>query len=201
MNGILAALTAGLPVKINTVVMNGQNEHEINDFIQFGLENSVEEVRFIEFMPLCGTKWNPHSVFPFTETIRNVLQTYSNAVAIEEKGGVAEVYRITKGKKTVRVGFIRTLSKPFCGECSRVRISADGILRPCLFSHDGHNLKPYLVANQHEELIAAIHNTIWRKQSGNEFATAYENRIPLEQYIFSENPQRSHNPSIRAIGG
>lgn len=201
MDGILTALSVGFPVKLNTVIMKHINDHEIEDFIGFGLENGLDEVRFIEFMPLCGSKWQPESVYPFTQTIEHIRDKYQAIPIKNNNGSVSESYLIHNKNKSVKVGFIRTLSKPFCGECSRIRISSDGVLRPCLFSHTGTELRPFLQSEGLDDLKNAICQTIWKKEKGNEFATAYNRGISIEKQLQTKNENRSHYPSIRSIGG
>lgn len=200
-DGILAALSANLPVKINTVVMRGINDGEIEDFIEFAFANPLEEVRFIEFMPLCGTGWKPELVRPFPGIIAELKSKYGMERIAQPADDVAQSFLVRKNGKTARIGFITTLSEPFCGSCSRMRLTADGVLRPCLFSHQGTPMRGLLRGNApEEELAAAIRRAVWDKSRGNGFYAANESGRSLDDYM-TRQMGGEENPSIRAIGG
>lgn len=203
--GLDEALHLGFPVKINVVVMKGMNDHEMDAFLDFAVTSGVEEVRFIEFMPLCGTGWKPQYVFSLQPIIRKIKER-DGAVPIpipHETGSVAKSFIIRRQGKMGRVGFITTLSNPFCGQCSRIRLSVDGFLRPCLFSHEGVALKNLLRAGAEEKkIIQAIWQAVARKKSGNEFYVAHQKQKVLGNYLQQQpNVYRENNPVIRSIGG
>lgn len=202
--GIQKAIQVGFRPKINVVVMKGLNDHEIPDFIELAFKKHIEEVRFIEFMPLCGSGWKPQHVFDLSPTIKNLQEQYHAVKLNEDKESVSESYLLLKKGKTGRVGFIRTLSKPFCGNCSRVRVSAVGDLKPCLFSHQFSSLKPYLKdAHSDEEIKKVILETILKKWEGNEFSKHHKDQTNFAGKLYQKTTDldRNHNPSIRAIGG
>lgn len=201
MDGILAVLAQGIPVKVNTVVMRGMNDGEIPNFIEFALANPVEEVRFIEFMPLCGSGWKPEFVRPFPDLISSLTRNYAMERIVRAPGDVAQSYLIRKGGRTARIGFITTLSEPFCATCSRMRLTADGVLRPCLFSHEGTPMRDLLRGGaSREELAGAIRDAVLNKPKGNGFAEARESGRKLSDDL-AQSHDWSTNPSIRAIGG
>lgn len=142
--GLRAAYEAGLtPVKINVVLLKGINDGEIADFARLTLENNVH-VRFIEFMPIAGDGdgWRKHYV-PLDTAIRRCAAI---APLIEEglyeNGGPARYFRLEGGKG--KLGFIAPLSRHFCGECNRLRVTAQGKLLACLFNSEQIDLHPLL---------------------------------------------------------
>ncbi|MBI4208529.1 MAG: GTP 3',8-cyclase MoaA [Deltaproteobacteria bacterium] len=185
--GIEQALTADLKVKINVVIMKGINEKEI---LRFGglAKNSSIEVRFIEFMPLCGTGWRPEWVFPIKE-VRDLLKENFTLAPIPRGQEVAESYRIENGKGNV--GFIASLTEPFCDSCSRLRLTADGKLRSCLFSNAEVELKPWLRgAEPVDEMIERIIiQAVRSKPAGH----------GMTYPITTKNPEEL--PKIRFVGG
>ena len=138
--GVEAAIKYGLAVKINTVVIKDYNEHQIipitEQFYQMGVT-----VRFIEYMDVGGTKnWNPQQVV-FGEEIRTIIASkYGKLKPVKQQkyGQVAKRWSLNNGYE---IGFIESISKPFCQSCTRARISANGKLYTCLFSEHGHDLK------------------------------------------------------------
>src|SRR3954467_14240061 len=140
--GIRAARRAGLwPLKVNCVLMRGFNEDQIIPFGMFAREEGVT-VRFIEFMPLEeGRTWSPHTVVTLEEILARMAE-YRPLVEIPHaRSEPARRYRFEDG--VGEIGIIAPVSHPFCGHCSRIRITSDGKIRTCLFSvwdHDLHEL-------------------------------------------------------------
>jgi len=140
--GIRAAKKVGLePVKVNCVLMRGFNEDQIIPFGMFAREEGVV-VRFIEFMPLEeGRVWSPEVVVPLDEIVTRMSE-YRPLVEIpNERSETARRYRFDDGEG--EIGIIAPVSHPFCGHCSRIRVTSDGKIRTCLFSiwdHDLHEL-------------------------------------------------------------
>jgi cyclic pyranopterin phosphate synthase len=141
------ARRAGLSVKINTVALEGWNADELPAFVRFAGERDVE-VRFIEFMPLGGHGWVP-DLFLSARAMRNRLQRRYTLRPLESSG-VAERYVTDTG---ARIGFIPTMSEPFCEGCRRLRLTAWGSLLPCLFSRREIPLAPLLAADIGEEAL------------------------------------------------
>ncbi len=152
--GIDAALAAGLsPVKINTVMMRGINDDEVIDFAHFGRERGVI-VRFIEFMPLeAGDVWTKDRVVPATEIVE-ALATEFDVETVKRGSEPAEKFLLTErgasasggasAGEVSEVGVIASVTKPFCGNCDRVRLTAEGQFRTCLFALDEFDMRSVL---------------------------------------------------------
>jgi len=143
LKGIEAANMVGLnPIKINMVPIRGLNDDEIEEFARLTLK-APYQVRFIEFMPF-GTEemWSPEK-FISTEEIKSIVEGIGPLTPAKlRRSGPARYYRLDGASGVV--GFISPLSSHFCGECNRLRLTADGKLRPCLFSETEIDLKPAL---------------------------------------------------------
>lgn len=139
LNSIMQAIDFGLKVKVNCVVLRGINDGEVDNFVNLA-ERYALTVRFIEFMPICGEFWNTRYFIPLArikEQIRRKFHLIPSGM-----DGVAENFSLDNGRG--RIGFISPISQPFCGTCSRLRITASGRLLACLFSNDGIELLPLL---------------------------------------------------------
>jgi cyclic pyranopterin phosphate synthase len=155
--GIEAAEKAGLvPVKLNMVPIRGFNDDEIKDFARLTLKASYQ-VRFIEFMPFSAPEiWSPEKFIPADE-IRSVAEEIGPLSPVKlRKSGPAQYFRF-EGSSGV-LGFISPLSNHFCGECNRLRLTADGKLRPCLFSETEIDLKPALRGDAPDSEIERLIN-------------------------------------------
>ncbi len=133
-NGIAAAQAAGLrPVKINAVLLRGYNDDEIEAFADFARRHAVV-VRFIEFMPLEeGRLWTPEIVVPLREILARLERRHPLRELSRGTSETACRYGFADGAAG-EIGIIAPVSRPFCGHCSRIRMTADGQLRTCLFS-------------------------------------------------------------------
>jgi cyclic pyranopterin phosphate synthase len=142
LNGIEAAERAGLiPIKINMVPIRGLNDDEIEEFAKITLK-APYQVRFIEFMPFDTNRWSREKFIPADE-IKSVVESLGLLTPVNiRKSGPARYFRLNGAPGVV--GFISPLSNHFCGECNRLRLTADGKLRPCLFSETEIDLKPAL---------------------------------------------------------
>ena len=142
--GIEKSLKVGFhPVKLNVVAIKGVNEDEIIDFARLTLDRSLH-VRFIEYMPSGeGQTWKPEDVLTIDQ-IRRQIEKFGplSRVDSESHNGPAVTYR-WKGARG-QIGFISPISRHFCEQCNRLRLTSDGKLRPCLFSDDEVDLKAYL---------------------------------------------------------
>jgi GTP 3',8-cyclase len=140
LEGIDAAKRAGFdPVKINCVMMRGVNDDEIVDFARFGRENNVG-VRFIEFMPLDADEgWSNEQVVPAAEIVARINEVFPLVKAAVR--GVQPSSQWNYADGVGDVGVIASVTEPFCGDCDRVRITADGKFRTCLFSTDEFDLR------------------------------------------------------------
>ena len=166
MDGVDAAIDAGLrPVKINVVLMRGLNDDEIVDFANYGRKKGVT-IRFIEFMPLeAGDVWTDRLVVPAEE----IIETISGAFPIEPvvRGTEpAERWRYSDGKG--EVGVIASVTKPFCETCDRVRLTAEGQFRTCLFAVDEFDMRALLRSEASDEaLVEAISAAVGTKWAGH----------------------------------
>ena len=124
-------------VKVNMVVMKGLNEGEINDFIEWTKVEAVH-VRFIEFMPFSGNRWTSNKVFTLKEILETVNTKYAFEPILSDKHDTAKAYKIQGHKGTFAI--ISTMSEPFCSGCNRMRLTADGKLKNCLFSKEETDL-------------------------------------------------------------
>lgn len=168
LSGIDAAIAAGLdPVKINCVVVRGVNDDEIEDFAAFGRERGVE-VRFIEWMPLDGDgNWSGGQVMPATEIIERIHAVFPLAGPEEDRGSMpAERFAYADGNG--RVGVVASVTQSFCESCDRIRLTAEGQLRNCLFSVRESDLRAILRGGgSDDDVAAAIEAEVGRKWAGH----------------------------------
>lgn len=166
--GIDAALAAGFSIKLNAVAVKGLAEADVVPLVRFGRERNIE-VRFIEFMPLDAQHlWNLDRVLTAGDMTGMLEREFGplTPVADADPRAPATEYRFSDGS---RVGFIASVSRPFCMNCNRLRLTADGKLRYCLFARDETDIKPLLEgADSDTVLAAAIRSTVWRKWAGHE---------------------------------
>ena len=168
--GIDAALAAGLdPVKVNAVVMRGVNDDEVVDLAAFARDRGLG-LRFIEFMPLDAEQgWTLDQVVPAREILERVHAAFP--LATEPRAHVghvepAERFEYADGRGDV--GVIASVTEPFCGDCDRVRVTADGRLRTCLFALDEHDLRALLRGGADDDAIAAaIERAVGAKWAGH----------------------------------
>ncbi|MDQ6698021.1 MAG: GTP 3',8-cyclase MoaA [Actinomycetota bacterium] len=166
LDGIDAAMTAGLrPVKLNVVLLRGVNEDEAVDFATFGREHGVV-VRFIEFMPLdADGSWSADKVVPGTEVVQAIDAVYP-LEPVTRGNEPAERFRYRDGLG--ELGIIASVTEPFCASCDRVRLTADGQLRSCLFSVDETDLRAIMrTGGSDDDLAAAVQSTVAAKGPGH----------------------------------
>ncbi len=166
--GIDAAIDAGFePVKINAVIERGVNDDELVDLARYGRDTGVE-VRFIEFMPLDATdEWQRSKVVGQDEIVARLSEVWELEQVPARGAAPADRWRYTDGGGLV--GVIPTVTKPFCGDCDRVRLTADGQLRTCLFSTDEFDLRAALRDGETDEQIAArIEAAVGTKWAGHQ---------------------------------
>jgi cyclic pyranopterin phosphate synthase len=160
---VLASFPEAHPIKVNAVAMRGFTEDEVLPFAHFAREHPYE-VRFIEFMPLdADHAWTPDSVLS-GEEIRAIIERQWALEPVErEPHATARVYRFADGRGAI--GFINPVSEPFCGDCNRIRLTADGRLRTCLFSLNETDLRRPLRAGADDaELEQLVRDAVWRKE-------------------------------------
>jgi len=167
LDGIEAAIEAQLrPIKINVVVMRGVNDDEVLDFATFGREKGVE-IRFVEFMPLeAGNWWTNDSVVPFDEIVARVNDLYPcEPVAHGHDPAARFRYRDGQGS----FGVIASVTKAFCESCDRVRLTADGKFRNCLFALEEHDLRAALrLGASDDEIALIIEQAVHEKWAGHQ---------------------------------
>ena len=170
LEGIDAAGEAGLnPVKVNCVLVRGVNDDEVLDFAAFGRQRSVE-VRFIEWMPLDGGgAWSGNQVVPASEVIEAIDSCWpllSPDGTAARDAAPAETYTYADGAGTV--GVIASVTRPFCGSCDRIRLTAEGQLRNCLFSVRETDVRTIMRSGgSDDDLAAAIEAEVGRKWAGH----------------------------------
>lgn len=167
--GIQEALSVGLaPLKINVVTMKGINDHEVRDFARLTLCLPLA-VRFIEYMPTGGGTWDPSQVFTTAAIMKTLEEEFGPLVPhVQESNGPASRYRLAGS--VGEIGFINPVSNHFCASCNRLRITADGHLRTCLFSDDETDLKPFLrPGDSDEKLIEVLREALGRKPRQHQF--------------------------------
>ncbi|XP_043306928.1 molybdenum cofactor biosynthesis protein 1 isoform X1 [Cervus elaphus] len=164
MEGIHKAIELGYsPVKVNCVVMRGLNEDELLDFVAL-TEGLPLDVRFIEYMPFDGNKWNFKKMVSYKEMLDTLQQQWPELEKLpEEESSTAKAFKIPGFRG--QVSFITSMSEHFCGTCNRLRITADGNLKVCLFGNSEVSLRDHLRAGaSEEELLRVIGAAVGRKK-------------------------------------
>lgn len=166
LEGIKSAQRAGLsPVKVNAVIVRGHNDTEVADFAQFAREQDLQ-MRFIEFMPLdSGHDWAREDVVSGREIYRLINERFPlTPVAVERGSETSARYRFSDGARG-EIGIIAPVTQPFCGACSRIRLTADGQIRTCLFSTVEHSLRDVLRSGAtRTEIIDYIESVVMKKE-------------------------------------
>jgi len=158
--GIDAAATAGFaPLKLDTVVIRGVNDDELVALIEFGRRVNAE-VRFIEYMDVGGaTRWSPASVVPRAEMLETLTRHFGAVIPIGEQGSApAERFLLPDG---TTFGIIASTTQPFCNECDRARLTADGVWLLCLYATAGTDLRRPLRAGATPEEVRHLIRTVW----------------------------------------
>jgi GTP 3',8-cyclase len=168
MEGILAAEEAGLrPIKLNMVVMKGKNDDEVVDFAQLA-RNKGYQVRFIEFMPLDGDGiWRNDLVVPSRRIQEQIEDQFPLRPVPPERPGPSSDYQFADGAPG-GVGFISSVSQAFCTTCNRIRLTAEGGLRTCLFSLSETPLRDLMRGGASDDHICrVIEQAVWSKEEGH----------------------------------
>ncbi len=187
-DNIQLLISRNFHVKVNAVVMKGLNDGEINDFIAWTKDTPVH-VRFIEFMPFSGNQWTSNQVFTWQQILQVVEQQYSFLPLKNEEHDTAKGYIVPGHAGTFSV--ISTMSAPFCSSCNRMRLTADGKMKNCLFAEKEMDL---LAALRRGEDVAEFikHNIASKaKELGGQFTADFEHI----------NAETIHNRSMIGIGG
>lgn len=161
MRNINLAMGNGFKIKVNMVVMRGFNENELLDFVEWTKDEPIE-VRFIEFMPFAGNRWTSNQVFSWKEMLALIEKEYEVFPLEGSLNDTAKRYQVNGYKGNF--AFISTMSAPFCTGCNRMRLTADGKMKNCLFSKGESDL---LTALRNGEAIEPlILKNIWGKAEG-----------------------------------
>jgi len=171
--GLDAAMKAGYDViKLNAVAVKGLNEPDIVSLVRFGRANNLE-VRFVEFMPLDAQElWSLDRVLTADNMIAMLTEEFGELTPVPDADprAPATEYQFADGYK---VGFIASVSRPFCLNCNRLRLTSDGKLRYCLFANEETDVRHLLKSEESAaELETAIRETVWRKWVGHEINRA-----------------------------
>jgi len=159
----LASFPEAHPIKVNAVAIRGFTEDEVIPFAELA-RRSPYEIRFIEFMPLdADHAWSPDQVLTGAEIRAAIDAVYPLGPEAREPHATARVYRFADGEG--KIGFINPVSEPFCADCNRIRLTADGRLRTCLFSLNETDLRgPLRGGAEDQELEHIIREAVWRKE-------------------------------------
>ncbi|RYD70935.1 MAG: radical SAM protein, partial [Sphingobacteriales bacterium] len=161
-----------IAVKINMVVMKGLNDGEINDFIKW-TKHSPIQIRFIEFMPFSGNKWTSNKMFSLQEILHVVEEDFTVLPVKSAPHDTAKHFMIPGHEGSFAI--ISTMTAPFCSTCNRMRLTADGKLKNCLFSDGETDLLTPL--RNKEDVLPLIFASIWskKKELGGQLITHFEN--------------------------
>jgi GTP 3',8-cyclase len=164
-DGIVAAMAVGLDVKLNVVVMRGVNDDEILNFVRFGL-GLPAPVRFIEHMPTAGRTSPFNLTIPSSEVLETIGREFDLIPLLgSSQAGPSRNYRV--GRSAGIVGVISPLSHRFCALCNRLRVTANGLIRSCLFQDQDTDLRPSLEARNEEELAEALRRAVLLKPASH----------------------------------
>ncbi len=188
MDNIHLMLSRNFTVKINVVVMKGLNDNEVLDFVEWTKDLPVQ-VRFIEFMPFDGNRWTSNQVFTWKDMLDRIEENYTPIRLHDGINDTDKKYRIEGHKGSFSV--ISTMSAPFCSGCNRMRLTADGKMKNCLFSTKETDLLRALRNN--EDVLPLIQESIYSKakELGGQFTKDFE-KIHTEDL---------NNRSMISIGG
>lgn len=188
MDNIHLMLSRNFKVKVNVVVMKGLNDNEIVDFVDWTRDLPVQ-VRFIEFMPFDGNRWTSNQVFTWKDMLDEIEKKYTPVRLHDGVHDTDKKYRIEGHKGSFSV--ISTMSSPFCSGCNRMRLTADGKMKNCLFSDKETDLLGALRTGQDvlPLILESIHSKA--KELGGQFTKDFE-KIHTEDL---------HNRSMISIGG
>ena len=185
--GLEAARRVGFsPIKVNAVLMRGFNDDEVVPLARWARDQGYE-LRFIEWMPLdFGHTWERQKLVPAAEILERLNAEFPlEAARVTDPSAPATVYRYLDGRG--RVGVIASVTRPFCGHCDRIRLTADGQIRTCLFSLKEYDFRTAMRNGSSDETIAdLLRAAVWRKEPGH-----------LINSPFFQQPERG----MSAIGG
>jgi cyclic pyranopterin phosphate synthase len=187
-DNIQLLISKNFHVKINVVVMKDFNDGELNDFIEWTRYEPVH-IRFIEFMPFAGNRWTSNKVVSLDEMLQVIGEKYPVVRLQNDKHDTAKGYMVPGHVGSFAV--ISTMSAPFCDGCNRMRLTADGKMKNCLFSDKETDLLTTL--REGRDVIPLIHQSVWAKakELGGQFTSDFK-------HLHGED---IHNRSMITIGG
>jgi cyclic pyranopterin phosphate synthase len=168
--GIDAAASAGMEVKLNAVAVRDLTEPDLIPLTRFARERGLE-LRFIEFMPLDAQGlWRESGVLTASEMIARISEEFGPLTTVPDSDprAPATEYRFADGG---RIGFIASVSRPFCHNCNRIRLTSDGKLRYCLFAREETDLRPALAEPSDDAIETLFRRTVWEKWAGHDIGS------------------------------
>ncbi len=164
--GIDAALAAGLGVKVNAVIKRGVNDHEVLALAEFARERAIA-MRYIEYMDTGNVNgWKLDEVVPSHELLEILKKEIALIKSSRAAGETAQRYEVA-GEKGFQIGFISSVTQPFCNACNRARLSADGKIFTCLFASEGMDIKKFIREGASDEEIDDLLEGIWSNRTDN----------------------------------
>ena len=175
-------------IKVNVVITRGCNDDEVLDFVEFARELGIT-IRFIEYMPFDGRKiWDTEIMVTSKEILNIIEKKYKLKQQIRKEGSTANNYEFIDGNLG-SIATISSMTEPFCGDCDRVRLTADGKSVPCLFSLNEYDIRKQIRADKKdEELIRIIKQVLWKK-------------VPGVETMINESSELNHIRPMHSIGG
>lgn len=161
--GIDLAVQLGFKPKVNCVVMTNFNENEVCDFVEWTRDRAVD-VRFIEYMPFSGNRWQTEKMLSFGDMMNMILKKFPNFTPLPNgPNDTSKAYHVPGFKG--QIGFITSMTEHFCGSCNRLRITADGNLKVCLFGNKEVSLRDAIRSGcSEEDLLTLIGGAVFRKK-------------------------------------
>lgn len=182
-------LKEGFELKINAVLMKGTNDDELIDFIEQTKEQAIN-IRFIEFMPFNGNDWEMSKTLDYETALTSIKSHYPNIVKLKDGNNDTTKHFQVEGYKG-RFGFISTVSEPFCDTCNRLRLTADGKMKNCLFSNQEADLLSAL--RKGEKLDKMVNLLLHKKEA---YRAGMKNPVQ-----FAQRERHEQNRAMIAIGG
>ena len=184
LQGIDAATAAGLPVKVNMVVKRGLNDHSVLDMAEH-FRRTGHVLRLIEYMDVGTTNgWRMEDVVPAAELVETISAVWPlEPVDPNYRGEVARRYRYADGAG--EIGVIASVTQPFCGDCTRARLSAEGKLYTCLFAVRGHDLRALLRSGATDDELTEAIGSVWRRRTDRYSEIRSEQNVDLPKVEMS----------------
>lgn len=198
LEGLFAAQRSGLhPIKINAVIERGVNDDELLDLVAFAREHAFS-IRFIEFMDVGNAnEWQMKKIVGKREMLETIHAKFPLREIGREKGSAPAVDYEFVDSRGSDVGVIASVTEPFCGSCTRARLTADGKFVTCLFAHTGYDMKKLLRGGATDAEVLAVLETIWGKRKDR----YSEERLAALQSAVGYDPKRQKKLEMISLGG